>query len=227
MTTAAIIPARGGSKRLPRKNLATVGGKTLVTRAIESAAPCDAVYVSTDCTEIAEVAHQAGAHVVWRPSELATDTTSTEAVVDHWWRSLPLQERPDVLALLQPTSPLRTAAHVAEALALLELSDADSVVSVQVNSHAHFAGRSVNRGRWYQFQPMRAIEHRPRTQELPTITEENGAIYLTRRESWLMTLNRMGGTVAEYRMSKRHSVDVDSAEDLAIAEAFLRTLEPE
>jgi CMP-N,N'-diacetyllegionaminic acid synthase len=218
---AAIIPARGGSKRLPMKNMARVGGQTLVERAVLSAALCDDIWVSTDDPAIAAHAALLGVRVLMRPAHLATDVASTEAVMQHWWRSLRSGERPDAICLLQPTSPLRTHEHVAEAVELLETSGADSVVSVRLNLHAHFVGRSYPREGWREFRPFRPRDWRPRTQDARELTEENGAIYLTRRESWERTGNRMGGVIAELRMSDAESVDIDTADDLAVAEALL------
>jgi CMP-N,N'-diacetyllegionaminic acid synthase len=218
---AALIPARGGSKRLPHKNMARVGGQTLVERAILSSASCDETWVSTDDATIAAHAARLGARVLLRPSHLSGDLTSTESVMTHWWRSLRSGERPDALCLLQPTSPMRHAHHVAAAIDLLETSGADSVVSVRLNPHAHFVGRSYPREGWREFRPFRPRDWRPRTQDARELTEENGAIYITRRETWERTGNRMGGVVAELRMSDAESVDIDTAEDLAVVEALL------
>jgi CMP-N,N'-diacetyllegionaminic acid synthase len=221
--TAAIIPARGGSKRILAKNLRTVGGVSLVGRAIESAVSCDAVYVSTDSGAIAAEAARYGVHVVERPAELATDTATTEAVMQHWWRTLPLAARPDALVLLQPTSPLRNAHHVSDAIALLQESGADSVVSVKVNPHAIFAGRSYGRPEgWREFRPFRPKGFRPRTQDARVVVEEQGAIYVTRRAAWESSWDRMSGVCAEYRMSEDDSIDVDTEQDLARAEDALR-----
>lgn len=217
MKFAAIIPARSGSKRLPGKNLRTVGGVSLVERAVHSAWPCASVCVSTDSEEIADVARRAGATVLMRPAALADDLASTEAVIAHWWRSLPIAERPDAIVLLQPTSPLRTRRHVSDAMRLLDTSGADSVVSVRRGGT--FAGRAYPRDGWIQLRPFRPIDHRPRTQDARAIVEENGAVYITRAASWVATQNRMGGTVAAFEMGALESIDVDTAEDLDLAEA--------
>lgn len=214
MRAAAIIPARGGSKRIPRKNLVRLDSLTLVEHAIAAASLLDECWVSTDDAEIASVAARAGARVLMRPAHLSDDRASTESVMTHWWRSLRSGDRPDALVLLQPTSPLRTARHVAEAVALLDATGADSVCSVRVNSHAHFAGRSYPREGWREFRPFRPRDYRPRTQDARDIVEENGAIYVTRRAAWEATGNRMGGVVAEYRMSEDDSIDVDDETDL-------------
>jgi CMP-N,N'-diacetyllegionaminic acid synthase len=223
VTTAAIIPARGGSKRIPLKQLAKVGDKSLTVRAIESAIPhCDRVYVSTDHDKIARVAEDAGAIVVWRPKEISGDTATTESVMEHWWASMPVPERPDVIALLQPTSPLRTERHVGEALALLRSAKADSVVSVVSNPLMRFEVAPLPNAGWLQVR--RDWSYRPRTQEISAY-HENGAIFLTTKEAWLMSRCRVSGVCAGYVMDKIASIDVDDSTDLAIANALIEMQE--
>ncbi len=226
MIFAAIIPARGGSVRVPRKNLAVVGASSLVGHAIGSAFGM-AAYVSTDDPEIAAVARRHRVHVHDRPAGISKGIPgpggrcSTELVIDHWWAGL--AEKPDAFVLLQPTSPMRTATHVREACALLESSGADSVCSVVRNPRGPFAGRAYPRDGWTQFRPFRPEGHRPRSQDARVILEENGAIYVTRRGAWKRTGDRMGGTVAAYEMSISDSIDVDTMEDLEAArEAWRR-----
>ena len=212
MRFAAIIPARGGSKRLPGKNVAMVGGVSLVGGAIIAARDAGVpAYVSTDDDEIEYVARLHGADTIRRPAALATDTASTESVMGHALRHM---GEVGAVVLLQPTSPLRTATHVREACALLVSSGADSVCSVRLDPHAHFVGRSYAREGWREFRPFRPRDWRPRTQDARELCVENGAVYVTRRASWDRTGNRIGGTVAEYRMSEDDSIDIDCADDL-------------
>ncbi|MDQ3071611.1 MAG: acylneuraminate cytidylyltransferase family protein, partial [Acidobacteriota bacterium] len=221
MRFAAIIPARGGSQRIPRKNLASVGGRTLVDLAICAAlgAGIHDVTVSTDDVVIGEHAEICGASWLVRPEALSKGTpsadggSSTEVVMTHWWRSM-VGGKPDAIVLLQPTSPLRTAAHVLGALALLESSGADSVMACVKNPRAHFAGRAYPREGWTQFRGFGPAGYRPRTQDARSIIEDCGAIYVTRRAAWEMTGLRNGGTVAAYLMSEDDAIDVDEVEDL-------------
>lgn len=231
MRVAALVPARGGSTRVKRKNLRHVGGKSLLVHAIDAAhgarLPC---YVSTEDDEIARVAAAHGAIVVARPLALATATATTEECIQHFIRTLPLTERPDAVAVLQPTSPLRTSRHVTEAIELLEATRADSVVSVVRHQRGHFAGRLVPRETvagasgdhftWTEFRPHRPIDYRPRTQDAPPLGEENGAIYLFTLTHWHRTQNRMGGTIAAYEMDEASSVDIDHEVDIEIADAL-------
>lgn len=223
MRLAAFIPARGGSKRVPRKNLRRVGGRTLVELAIASArgAGIERVYVSTDDSEIAVEAQQHGAIAIERPAELSADTSSTEEAITHWWRGLSLEERPDAFVLLQPTSPLRTWRHVSEAVSLLVQTGADSAVSVEVSPVHTFAGRVRPREHGAEWKPDRPHDYRPRTQEHRGIGHENGAIWVVRRELWERTGVRQGGDCRAYVMSREDSIDIDSESDLTHANAVL------
>ena len=140
-TVVAIIPARGGSKRIPRKNLAVVGGKTLVAWAIEAAKASrhiSRVIVSTEDPEIAHEAAAYGVEVPWlRPESLARDDTPTIHVLIHalTWASEHLIPKPEIGVLLEPTAPLRRPGHIDEAIELLDQSSADSVMSISEVPH--------------------------------------------------------------------------------------------
>lgn len=242
MRAVAFIPARGGSKRVPGKNLREVGGVSLVERAVWAAlgADIDAV-VSTDDDEVSKrVAGLAnlnvntgrGPHVGTvknvcriheRPTQLATDHAQIETAIAHWWTRL--DDKPDAIVLLQPTSPFRTAAHVREALRLLEVTGADSVVGVTVGHEHHFAGRLKPRDgtpTWFDWQPFRDPgETRPRTQDLPPRGHENGSIYVTRRSAWEASGLRMSGYIVALPMTRVEGWDVDTEEDLAICNALV------
>jgi len=132
----AIIPARGGSKRLPGKNIKLLADKPLIAWTIEAALESkvfDHVFVSTDCDEIAQVAKTFGAEVPFlRPAEIATDTATTNDVVTHLveWFEKEYNRAVTTVAILQPTSPLRNAKNVQEAFALMGNEDTKAVVSV-------------------------------------------------------------------------------------------------
>ena len=122
--------------------------------------------------------------------------------------------KPDAIVLLQPTSPLRTAVHTLGAFALLERSGADSVMGCVRNPRGHFAGRAYPREGWTQFRGFGPPGYRPRTQDGRAILEDNGALYITRRQAWELTGLRNGGTVAAYEMDEDSSIDIDEPEDL-------------
>ena len=187
LSTLAIIPARGGSKGLPRKNLLELAGRPLLSFTIEAAlgSRVDRVVLSTDSEEIAEVGRRCGAEVPFvRPAELARDQSSSLAVLLHalhWMR-----ERegfsPDVVAFLQPTSPLRTAAHIDAGLDLLDSTGARSVLGVTPveEVHPYYMFTMDERG---ALDYILDVHPRPmRRQDLPPVYRINGALYLTRQE---------------------------------------------
>ena len=143
MRVLGIITARGGSKGIPGKNLKLLGGKPLIHYSIDAAndTPLERLILSTEDPKIAEVARSLGCDVPFmRPAELARDETPHLPVIQHAVQWLIDHEayRAEAVVILQPTSPLRSSADIAAALRLLELSGADSVVSVsEVSAHAH------------------------------------------------------------------------------------------
>ncbi len=141
----AIIPARGGSKGVPRKNIRCLAGKPLIAHTIEAALNCQAierVIVSTDDSEIAEVARAYGAEVPFlRPGEYATDTATSLSVVKHalTWFAEQENYQPEAIAILAPTSPLRTMTHIEDTIKLLWSTGNDSALTIcEVLDHPYF-----------------------------------------------------------------------------------------
>src|SRR5690606_1759042 len=133
--TVAIVPARGGSKGVPRKNVAQVGGIPLVVRAVQAARASGRVHrvvVSTDDTEIADIAGAAGAEIVWRPAEISGDLASSEAALLHALDELAARGvEVDVLAFLQATSPFIPSEALGRACDLVASGEADSAFSAR------------------------------------------------------------------------------------------------
>jgi CMP-N,N'-diacetyllegionaminic acid synthase len=217
----ALIPARGGSKGLPGKNIRPFHGRPLLAWTIEAARACEAVgavVVSTDDPAIAEVATDWGALVERRPAELATDTASTADVVRHHleaWRMA--GRRTDVVALLQPTSPLRTAHHVEAALRQFEDEALDSLASCTLSpAHPYLTWR-LERDRLEAFIPDAPVARR---QDLPPAFVLNGALYLFRAAAFPATGDSvLYGVVGGYVMDPAVSIDIDDLEDFQAAEA--------
>lgn len=217
MNVVGLIPAREGSKGIPRKNLAPLAGKPLLAWTIEAASESTTVtrlVVSTDWEEAAELARQLGAEVLGRPPDLAADETPMLDVVRHALAELGAC---DVLVLLQPTSPLRRAEHVDSAVRLLVESDADSVLSVVEVPH--------------QFRPgklMAAAEGRlvalgadpPHRHGGAPLYARNGPAVLALRPDRLGD-DLYGGDCRPYVMAPMDSVDVDGPDDLRLAEFLL------
>jgi CMP-N-acetylneuraminic acid synthetase len=212
-----LIPAREGSKGIPRKNLAPLAGKPLLAWTIEAAAESTTVtraVVSTDWEEAAELARQLGAEVLGRPPALATDDTPMLDVVRHALAEL---DGCDVLVLLQPTSPLRRAAHVDEAVRFLLESGADAVVSVVEVPHQFRPGKlmAVEDGRLVALGS--APPHRHGGE---TLYARNGPAVLALRPDRLGD-DLYGGDCRPYVMDLLDSVDVDGPDDLRLAEFLL------
>ena len=224
MKALAIIPARGGSKRLPRKNLALVGGLPLVCHSIRAALGAGATpHVSTEDDEIARVAAAHGAIVCARPIALAQDRTTTEAVITDWWRRLPKDERPDAIVLLQPSTLILgdASAVVRDMLHALAATGADSVVAVTVDEHEAFAGRIYPReGGVGDWRPHRPAGSRPRTQDIRWQAREEGAAYAFTAQHWATKGDRMGGAMKAYPMPRHSVVDIDTERDLVAARAL-------
>ncbi|MFN8045893.1 MAG: acylneuraminate cytidylyltransferase family protein [Dermatophilaceae bacterium] len=221
-----VIPARGGSKGIPRKNVLPVAGRPLIEWTIRQALACRPeldVVVSTDDDEIAAVAERAGAMVPFRrPPELAEDTTATEPVVRHAIDHMRRAGRaPDAVMLLQATSPIRLPGTLDRAVSEFTASGADSMVGVV--PQAPFL--------WWQGSPPRAdydVTRRPRRQELAADQlryRETGSLYLTRPEVYDEQDNRLGGRIVLFVMDEIEGVDIDTDVDLALTESTLRTLE--
>jgi CMP-N,N'-diacetyllegionaminic acid synthase len=215
----ALIPARGGSRGIPRKNLAPLGGRPLLAWTLEAARESKVVartVVSTEDEEIAAVARELGAEVLARPPDLAADDTPMHEVIRH---ALGEFGEPDVLLLLQPTSPLRGARHVDEAVGLLLHSGADSVVSVVEVPHRYRPG-SLMALDGEQLVRL-ADDHAATRQEKPVVYARNGPAILALRPGRIGT-DLYGGDCRPYVMEARDSVDVDAPFDLELAELLLR-----
>lgn len=229
MQVLAIIPARGGSKGIPRKNLTIVGGLPLVTRSITHAldARCvTRVMVSTDDQEIAQTALDAGAEVPFlRPAELAGDTTLDHPVFAHALDFLAREQGyvPDLVVHLRPTAPLRRSHWIDEAVNLLaDNPDADSVRSVSpVVQHPWRMFRIDESG---HLDPLMKSEHpQPyllRRQELPELYYYNCVIDVTRPRTILEQGSMTGRVMRPYVMDAEDAFDIDTPRDLVVAQAF-------
>ena len=223
----ALIPARAGSKRLPRKNLRMFCGKPLIAWTILAAKRCpriNRIFVSTEDAEIARVARQWGAETPFlRPLKLSTDTASSMDVVLHALTELAKDNKLyDAVALLQPTSPLRTAKHLTEAISLFESKKVPAVVSVAVEPHSPlWTNRLTSKGTLACFA--RSLSAGVRNVQGPWY-RLNGAIYiakvdfLKKRRDWYSNATRA------YVMPALYSWDIDTIDDFFIAELIMKNL---
>jgi CMP-N,N'-diacetyllegionaminic acid synthase len=221
--TLAIIPARGGSKRLPRKNILPMAGKPMIAWTIEAAlqsSKVERVVVSTDDIEIAEVSRFYGAEVPYlRNSELASDQTTTVEVVLDVLRRLPDYEK---IVLLQPTSPLRKAQHIDNAEAVFEARTARAVISVCETEHPfEWTNHIGENGSMDSFMPSEV--RNKRSQDFVPRYRINGAIYIIKKKILEMerTFFPSHGVYA-YLMDRNDSIDIDERLDFQVADLLLR-----
>ncbi len=228
MRILCVVPARGGSKGVPRKNLRLVGGKPLIVWTLEhalSARPAMDVVVSTDDEEIAAVARSAGALVPFlRPADLALDTTPTEPVVRHAIAAARAADAaPDAVMLLQATSPMRLPGTLSRAVAQLEATGVDSLVGVVPQAPFIWAEGTPDAGPTAAYD----VTARPRRQDLTPATlryRETGSVYLTRTWVYDELDNRIGGRVGLFVMDELEGIDVDTELDLEVADRRLSQL---
>lgn len=216
----AIIPARGGSKGIPKKNIRIVGSKPLITHTIEHALKSCVInrtVVSTDDKEIADISKQYGAEIVWRPPEISGDKASSESALIHVLDYLKKKENyePALVVFLQVTSPLRKPTHINGAVKKLVEQKADSCFSA---CPEHFTGRwqidknGIARSLNYE------VSKRPMRQEYPIEYLENGSIYVFKPWVVRKTGNRLGGRIVIYPMNPIDSLQIDTVEDLKLIE---------
>ena len=226
-TTLAVITARGGSKGIPQKNLSTILGKPLIAYTIEAALQAKTLtrtIVSTDDKTIAQVSKQYGAEVPFlRPQHLATDTATSIAVLQHAVTNLANEEdyKTDLIVCLQPTSPLRTAGDIDQAVNLCLQSGADSVVSLcQAKYHPYWT-KKIFDGRVYPLIN-EDEQNYTRRQDLPPVYQLNGALYVIRAKVLLEETRILGEYTIPYIMPQERSIDIDTKTDLQIAELLLK-----
>jgi CMP-N,N'-diacetyllegionaminic acid synthase len=228
----ALIPARGGSKGVARKNIRELAGKPLIAWTIEIASACstlDRVIVSTEDQKIAKIARQCGAEVPFiRPGELAQDNTPDLPVYQHALSWLAEYEgyRPEIVVWLRPTTPLRTVQDVEAAIQLLIETGADCVRSVSLAEHHPYWMKRLDGDRLVPFVDGVDESKYYRRQLLPSAYRLNGAVDVT----WYRTVMQKGmlysGDVRGYVMPVERSIDLDSELDFALAELLLQRRTP-
>jgi len=222
----ALIPARGGSKGLKDKNIRQLNNKPLLAYTIEAAKESrifDRIIVSTDSEKIAAVALKYGAEVPFmRPKELATDTASSMDVLIYTIELLQeSNDKYDYVALLQPTSPLRTSQDIVGAVNLLIEKNANSVVSVCRVEHSPLWSNTLPEDLSLK-DFIRPEIRNLRRQDLPIFYRLNGAIYIVKVSYILESKDFFGQESYAYIMPVNRSVDIDTELDLVLAEVLLQ-----
>lgn len=215
MKAVAIIPARGGSKGIPRKNVFPFNGKPLICWCIEAARQAemvDQVIVSTDDAEIAQISRTAGATVIMRPDDISSDIASSEDALIHALSSL--NEHPDLTVFLQCTSPLTQSEDIDNCIRKLIDSNADSA----------FTATESHRFLWMDQDRATGINHdgaeRKRRQDLEKEYAENGAVYVMKTTGFMQARHRFFGKTVISEMPSTRTWEIDTLEDIHVAEAL-------
>lgn len=221
----AIIPARGGSKGLPHKNILNVIDKPLIAWTIKASFESKYItktIVSSDDDDILNISKSYGADIIKRPAELALDTSPSEVVVEHVLKETDKNITPeyDLIVLLQPTSPLRNSEDIDAALEKMIIKNATALISVYeidnkvlktfIENKEGFIDGAFNNE--YPFN---------RRQDLPKVYMPNGAIYIITKSEFDANKTLITNRTAMYEMDKAKSIDIDNEEDIEAAERYL------
>lgn len=222
-----IIPARGGSKRFPRKNVAFLAGKPLIAYTIEAAGNSgifEKIVVSTEDEEIAEISKKHGTEILDRSAELASDTARVpEVCLDVINQYEEKGEKFDIVCILLPTSPLRKPEHLVEALKKFKDSGADYLMSTTDYRYSPFRALKENEKGF--LEPFFDKKYFTRDQLNPKVVVHNGCIILFKTEKFKEDKDYYGEKIAGYYMPFEYSIDINELVDLKIAEALLKSEE--
>lgn len=220
-TFLAIIPARGGSKRLPRKNALDLSGKPLIAWTIDAGLKSkyiDKMIVTSDDNEILEIAKKHGSDTIKRPYELASDTASSFDAIKHTIENI---DNYDYIVLLQPTSPLRTTRNIDEAIELLGEKNADAIVSVCEMDHSPLWSNTLDNTLTLQGFLSNEVLNK-RSQDLKKYYRLNGAIYICDTKRLLQEKTFfVNDKIFAYKMDRESSIDIDEEIDFKIANILL------
>jgi CMP-N,N'-diacetyllegionaminic acid synthase len=222
----ALIPARGGSKGVPRKNLVKINGRPMIEYTIKAAIESkfiDDVWVSSDDSEILEFSKLMGSNTLVRPGFLATDEANPELVVEHFCDKLGLKksDTPTLLAYLQPTSPLRNSKHIDAAFEAMAEANLPYLVSIKKNLSSPFKFFMLNEEGKLQSLFNQELSNR-RRQDLPDTFIPNGAIYIFPVKSFEKNKIFPSNGSLPFIMNLEDSIDVDSEEDIATISSILQ-----
>lgn len=218
----AIIPARGGSKGIPGKNIKIFAGKPLIVHSIEHALTTpqiDTVYVSTDDDEIAKVSRKVGAEIIHRPREISGDTATTESAIAHTLSVL--KEKPNIIVLLQATSPLRPKSSIENAIDKFINGNYDSLLSISPTHRFFWKIKNGQINAEYDYM------NRPRRQAIKQEDikyVENGSIYIFTREHFEKNGNRLGGRIGYVIFPEEYSFEIDNYSDFEFLEILAKQL---
>ena len=218
----AFIPARGGSKGIPGKNIKTFAGKPLIVHSIEYALNCsqiDEVVVSTNDDKIAKIARKTGARIVKRPSELSTNKATTESAIHHFFNKF--NKKPDIIVLLQPTSPYRPKGSLEKAITHFTENGFDSLLSI-TPTHRFYWRVKEDQTAFAEYDYL----NRPRRQDMKLDDiryVENGSLYIFTRKHFDKTGNRLGGKIGYVEWPEEYSLEIDTPLDFNMVEKIFKS----
>lgn len=222
LRSLAIIPARGGSKRLPRKNVMPFRGQPILAYTVKAALETKRfakVILSTEDPEIAEAGRNAGAEVIMRPEELASDNARISEVCQYHLREEEQTvESYDIITCLYATAPLRSAQDIIGTLDLIEPGVCDYAMAV--TEYSHYAHKAMTVDGQDNLKPLNPELFGMRGSEVGTVVAGNGSTYVARCEAFRETGKFFGEKLRGYQMPRERSVDIDSADDLDLANYF-------
>jgi CMP-N,N'-diacetyllegionaminic acid synthase len=222
-TILGIIPARGGSKRLLKKNIKMIANKPLLQWTLEAGKQSkfiDRLIVTSDDEDILKISTEQGADIVRRPVELSEDHTSTYDAIKHTIEKI--EKNYDLICLLQPTSPLRHSDHIDEALELLIEKKSDAIISVsEVNESPHWSNTLNEEHDMSKF--LKSEIKNKRSQDLKTFYHINGAIYICKTDKLLTQKTFfIKSNIYAYIMDRGSSIDIDDEFDFLLADLLLK-----
>lgn len=223
MSTIAFIPARGGSKGVPKKNIKVLLGKPLIAWSIEQALDSkliDRVIVSTDCPEIAKIAMEYGAEVPYmRPESLSNDTATTESAMLHCCEYLTERnELPELFILVQCTSPIRSKESFDLAITDFRNKNLDSMLTVSESHRFTWKNTSYPEAS-YEYK------NRPRRQDIKPEDQdylETGSFYITKTQALVESKNRLTGKIGMFITPENESYEIDNHTDFIICEELMK-----
>ena len=225
-TFLAIIPARGGSKRLPNKNILNLAGKPLIAWSINAAKNSkylDEIVVSSDSDKILDIAKDYNVKTIKRPSNLATDKTTTIEVIKHIIQEV--EKKYDYIVLLQPTSPLRDEHHINKAIEWLDFKNADAVIGVCEMEHNPLWSNTLPDDLSMKNFLKDEIKNK-RSQDLDKYYIINGSIYICKIDKLLEENSLfLNDNIFAYVMDRKSSVDIDDEIDFKLAEVLIQEKE--
>ena len=213
MKIVTIILARGGSKGIPKKNIVKINGKPLISYTIDVAKKTLAnnIWVSTDCSEIKQVALQCDVNVIDRPNNISGDLASSEEALLHFANNVDF----DAMVFIQPTSPLVNKEDIDTGINLILKQNYDSVFSVYKEHWIPRWSLSVKPIDW-------DIQNRPRRQDINENYVENGAFYITTKEQFINSKLRYGGRIGTIEMPLSRNFQIDTFDDLKLIESLIK-----